>query len=98
MMSSYVRRMDRLGFEPRASCLQSRRSSADLPARPRVLSVAPRLKLSAFLGLYPPPETVRPPPIRRGGKSIFLEKEVLIFRRNSDRMEGPITPPFPDDR
>src|SRR3989454_1121152 len=49
MMSSYVRRMDRLGFEPRASCLQSRRSSADLPARPRVLSVAPRMKLSAFV-------------------------------------------------
>ena len=42
--------MDRLGFEPRASCLQSRRSSADLPARPRVLSVAPRMKLSAFVG------------------------------------------------
>ena len=25
-------RMDRMGFEPMASCLQSRRSSADLPA------------------------------------------------------------------
>ena len=24
--------MDRMGFEPMASCLQSRRSSADLPA------------------------------------------------------------------
>src|SRR2546428_10531513 len=28
-------RMDRLGFEPRTSCLQSRRSSADLPAPTR---------------------------------------------------------------
>src|SRR2546428_9321892 len=27
--------MDRLGFEPRTSCLQSRRSSADLPAPTR---------------------------------------------------------------
>src|SRR2546421_6340447 len=88
--------MDRLGFEPRASCLQSRRSSADLPARPRVLSVAPRMKLSAFVGLYPPAETVRPSPIRRDGKSIFLEKDVLIFRSNSDRMEGLITPAFHD--
>ena len=27
-------RVDRMGFEPMASCLQSRRSSADLPAQP----------------------------------------------------------------
>ena len=27
--------VDRLGFEPRTSCLQSRRSSADLPAPTR---------------------------------------------------------------
>src|SRR6266571_1134609 len=38
--------MDRLGFEPRTSCLQSRRSSADLPAR-RAQSVAVHMKLSA---------------------------------------------------
>src|SRR5438309_2539767 len=44
--------MDRLGFEPRASCLQSRRSSADLPAHSRVLSVAPRMKLSALVGPF----------------------------------------------
>src|SRR5437879_10055286 len=94
MMSSYVRRMDRLGFEPRASCLQSRRSSADLPARPRVLSVAPRMKLSAFVGVCRPAETVRPSPIRRDRKSIFLEKDVLNFQSNSDRTEGLITPAF----
>src|SRR2546426_9886688 len=88
--------MDGVVFDPRASCLQSRRSPADLPPRPRVLSVAPRMKLSAFVGLYPPAETVRPSPIRRDGKSIFLEKDVLIFRSNSDRMEGLITPAFHD--
>src|SRR5437773_2699068 len=38
--------MDRLGFEPRASCLQSRRSSADLPAR-AVRSTVQGMKLSA---------------------------------------------------
>ena len=27
-----TRRMDRSGFEPEASCLQSKRSTADLPA------------------------------------------------------------------
>lgn len=29
--------MDRMGFEPMASCLQSRRSSADLPALTNIL-------------------------------------------------------------
>jgi hypothetical protein len=34
LMNIYYRRskVDRMGFEPMASCLQSRRSSADLPA------------------------------------------------------------------
>src|SRR5947209_8518216 len=43
-----MERVDRLGFEPRTSCLQSRRSSADLPAR-RAHSVAAQMKLSAWL-------------------------------------------------
>lgn len=30
--------MDRMGFEPMASCLQSRRSSADLPALTNILT------------------------------------------------------------
>jgi hypothetical protein len=29
--------MDRMGFEPMASCLQSRRSSTDLPAQPNFI-------------------------------------------------------------
>src|SRR2546427_5610471 len=34
-LSRYGTGVDRLGFEPRTSCLQSRRSSADLPAPTR---------------------------------------------------------------
>src|SRR5207247_11352857 len=34
-LGRYGTGMDRLGFEPRTSCLQSRRSSADLPAPTR---------------------------------------------------------------
>src|SRR5437660_4455621 len=52
------------------------------------------MKLSAFVGVCPPAETVRPSPIRRDRKSIFLEKDVLNFQSNSDRTEGLITPAF----
>src|SRR5437867_3423228 len=47
-LGRYGTGVDRLGFEPRTSCLQSRRSSADLPAR-RAHSVAAQMKLSAWL-------------------------------------------------
>src|SRR2546422_3895743 len=64
--------MDRLGFEPRTSCLQSRRSSADLPAR-RAHSVAAQMKLSAWL---PGPMATAVHPERTSLRDIYIRRGI----------------------
>src|SRR5438445_11492825 len=64
-LGRYGTGVDRLGFEPRTSCLQSRRSSADLPAR-RAHSVAAQMKLSAWLP-GPMPTAIHPERTSREG-------------------------------
>src|SRR2546426_10869524 len=75
-------RVDRLGFEPRTSCLQSRRSSADLPAR-RAHSVAAQMKLSAWL-----PGPMRRPSIRREprGRDIYIHRGIWTFDSDTARV------------
>src|SRR2546427_10501755 len=83
-LGRYGTGVDRLGFEPRTSCLQSRRSSADLPAR-RAHSVAAQMKLSARL---PGPMATAIHPERTSLRDIYIRRGIWTSASDGTRVSA----------
>src|SRR3989454_3879149 len=83
-LGRYGTGVDRLGFEPRTSCLQSRRSSADLPAR-RAHSVAAQMKLSAGL---PGPIATAIHPERTSLRDIYIHRGIWTSASDGTRVSA----------